>query len=281
MPFGMPRKRTLKKILLSSLVAILLVIALAAAALYLWAGRMFKTAVEAAGQKALGVEVTVADVDLSLLKGRISLQGLVIRNPEGYQHGTFLTLRQGDIEVETGSLLSDTVRIKQITLDGIQVVMEQKGLTSNVQEIVDAIKGQSDGQSSGKGLLIDQLEMAHIDVKVKLLPVPGKVDTLTFPLNRIKMADLGRDKAINAPELTARIVLALVAGILEKGLGILPTDLVNTVGKTLGTAGHLGRQLFNAGTGTGGQVLKGVGRLGQGLVNLMQSDGNDPNARDE
>ena len=71
-----------------------------------------------------------------MLAGKLNIDRLAIENPEGYQHPVFLEAGRTFMALKTSSLLSDTVEFQQITLDGITVVLEQKGLTNNIQQIL-------------------------------------------------------------------------------------------------------------------------------------------------
>ena len=281
------KKKQALRILYVALGTVVLVLILALLGVTVFANQTVGKAISAGASKALGVDVTVGDVSLSLLKGEIELNDLIIDNPKGYNHKTFLTLGQAHIAVNTKSLLSDTVEITAITLDGVDVVMEQKGLTNNVQDLVETINNNSQPgkEPSGKKLVINTLDITSTSVKVKLLPVPGKADTLTFKLAPIRLKNLGENKVMDTSAVTSRIILALAGGIVEQGLDILPKDLLETTGKALGATAQLGVQLINTGGKAGGEVVKGVGRLGGGLIKGLLSkktnDTNEPNDPNE
>jgi hypothetical protein len=248
-------KKTLKVlyIIIAVLVGLLLLIVVAVG---LFANSAVKKAVEVGGTKALKVDVTLGKADLSILGGELGLKELTIKNPAGYQHDTLLKLNSGIIKVVVGSLLSNQVRIKEIKLDGMNLVLEQKGLGSNLQDI---IKGMPSGDSakaepSGKKLVIDTLEISNVSVQVKLLPLPGKTDTLTLKLSPIKMKNLGSDSKLDVSTLSSKILLAIAGGIAEQGAGILPKDMLGGLGSALGKTLDAGKE-----------VIKGTEDLGKGL----------------
>ena len=125
---------TMLSIILSAIVILIVVAALAVG---LFADNALGVAIESAGTKALNVGVSVSKVDLSILRGKLGIRDLVINNPPGYQHDTLLELREGRVTVDARSLLSDVVNIKDITLDGVNVVLEQRGISgNNLQDII-------------------------------------------------------------------------------------------------------------------------------------------------
>ena len=113
------RRKSLKLI-----VGTVLILALVAiVGVNLLADSAVRVAVETAGTKALSVGVDLDAAKLSITGGALTLHDLTVANPPGYQHDTLLKLRQGDVQVQTKTLLSDEVQIKDIQLDGMDLVI--------------------------------------------------------------------------------------------------------------------------------------------------------------
>jgi hypothetical protein len=271
-------KKSLKIIYaIVAVIAILLIVAVIA--INLFADSAVKMAIESAGSKALQVGVAVDSVNLSILGGKIGFQNLVIDNPPGYKYERLLELGQAKIAVETGSLLTDIVNIKDIQLDGVNVVLEQKGITSNnLQDILKSLPAKDKepaepAEPGGKKLHIDNLEITNAQVKVKLLPIPGKADTLTLKLDPIKMTDLGGENDIDTVALARKVLLALAGGIAKQGAGILPDDMLGSLTSQLGKLDALpaafldkGGKLLDAGKDVGGDTIKGAGGATKGIT---------------
>jgi uncharacterized protein involved in outer membrane biogenesis len=260
---GSKMKKSLKvlRIVLAVFVILIVIVALA---VRLFADRAVKMGIEVAGSKALNVPVQVQDVDLSILGGSIGFQNLVIDNPPGYKHRKLLELKDAHISVDVRSLLSDQVNIKDIKLVGANVVLEQKGIsTNNLKEIMKSIPaGQEEqGEPSGKKLHIANLELSDVTVRVKLLPVPGKADTVTLKLKPIKMTDLGGDNKLDTAALSGKIMAAIAGGVAEQGAGLLPDEIIDPLAGELKRIGQLSGALL----GEAGKILEGGGDLGKGL----------------
>ncbi len=219
-------------------------------------------------------------MDFSILGAKVGFQGLVIDNPPGYKHDKLLEVGDARIAVSTGSLLKDTVNIKEIMLDNVNVVLEQKGVTSNnLQDIIKAIPKSDEPEDKtkkgGKKLHIDKLELTNITVKAKLLPVPGKIDTVTLKLDPIVMNNLGSDNKLDVAELTGKILLAIATGVAKQGAGLLPKSVTDTIGTTLGITAELGKaaaeggvKLLEEGADAGKGLIEGV----QGLLKSKKKD---------
>jgi uncharacterized protein involved in outer membrane biogenesis len=257
--------RKLLKSLKLLLIVVVVLIVIAAIAASLFANSAVRVAVETAGTKALSVGVELDAAKLSILTSSLSLRDLTVANPPGYQHETLLQLQDGDIEVRTKSLLTDEVLIKDIQLDGMDLVLEQRGLGNNLQDIIKAAK-RGAGEPSGKKLYVDNLELKNVTVNVKLLPVPGKIDTVTLKLAPIKMTDLGRNETLDIATLTSKIILAVAAGIAEQGTGVLPKEMISGLTTVLDTALGLGKVILDTGVGATEGLQKGVEDIGKGVT---------------
>jgi hypothetical protein len=268
------------KFIYTTLVVIAILLIVAVIAINFFADGAVKVAIETAGTKALNVGVTVAEVDLSILGGRLGFQNLVINNPPGYKHERLLELGQAKIAVETGSLLTDIVNIKDIRLDGVSVVLEQRGISgNNLQDVMKSLPAKEDKPSEpgGKKLHIDNLEITNTQVKVKLLPIPGKVDTLTLKLAPIKMTDLGGENDIDTIALTRKVLLAIAGGIAEQGAGVLPEDMLGSLASQLDKLGALpaaflekGGKLLEVGKDVGGDIIKGAEDTGKSITDGLK-----------
>ena len=241
----------------SVFVAGLILLLIAVVAVNLFADYAVRVGIETAATKTLNVGVSVSNVDLSIMDGTLTLQNLLINNPPGYQHDKLLELKNAEIEVDVKSLLSDVVNIKEIKLDGVDVVLEQRGISSNnLQDVITAIRrGSKDDETSGKKLRIDNLEMSNVTVQMKLLPIPGQADTITLNLSPIRMTNLGSDNKLDTAALSGEIVLAIANRVVEQGVGVLPKDIVNTMTLSLDKTIDLSTR-----------IIKGTEDIGKGIT---------------
>jgi uncharacterized protein involved in outer membrane biogenesis len=261
--------KTSRKVLLIILGVVIALVVCITLFIQIFGNSLLKTGIESAASKTLNVGVNIDNMDFSIFGGSVGFQNLVIDNPPGYKYEKLLEVGDARIAVNLGSLLEDTVNIKEIKLDGVNVVLEQKGVTSNnLQDVIKSIpegEPQDEKEKAGKKLHIDDLEITNIVVKAKLLPVPGKVDSITLKLNPIKMTDLGSDNKLDTAKLSGKILLAIATGVAEQGAGILPDDLTNAMKTALGKTAKLGKaateqgqKLLKEGTDTGKNIVEGV-----------------------
>ncbi len=256
---------------------VLIAIAVVLLMVQLFADRALKAGIEMGASRALKVAVEVSDVDLSVLGGSLGIKGLVINNPQGYQHKKLLELNRAKVKVDVASLMSDEIHIKQIKLDGMTLVIEQKGLTNNLKEIIDGLGRQDkpkteepEKQGKARQLIVDDLKITNVTVKVKMLPVPGRQDTFEMKLNPIEMKALGSDSKLDVAMLSSKILQAIAGGVAEQGVGILPDEVISPIKSGLKEVTQLGGVVIDEGK----KVLeegKDIGEtLTEGIKNIFK-----------
>jgi hypothetical protein len=168
-------------------------------------------------------------------------------------------------------------------LKDMSVTVEQKGMTSNLNEILknlpkpDKPDEPAEPKPEGKKLIIDDLELTNIKVRVKLLPIPGKADTVELTLAPIQMKDVGKNTPVDAAILTGKIMLALAQGIASQAAGQLPTDMVSGLSSSLTSHGmsavKMGadalKQGTDVGSGVGKSILEGAEGVTDGIKGLL------------
>lgn len=265
------KKKVLKSIIIVVLVLVILVVML----IHLFGDRALKAGIETAATKTLGVDVTVGDLSLSLLRGKLELRDLVINNPPGYQHPELLKFGKAHINVSVTSLLSNTVEIEQMTFEDITMVIEQKGLTNNLKEVLGALPSEKapsketseEPKTEAKNLHIDNLEISNVAVKAKLLPIHGKADTVTVKVAPIKMTDLGSDDKLSTAKLAGKVLSAIAAGVAKQGGGLLPKDMVSSIDSTLKEKGDL---FIDSGKDIGKDIIEGGKDIGEGVGEALK-----------
>jgi len=139
----------------------------------LFGDKLIRKAVETGAGKALQVDVRLEDISTSLLRGKVDLVNFEIDNPEGYQHESFMKVGHVFMNLNTPSLLSDTIEMDMIQLDNINLVIEQKGTINNLKEILNNLpkSGSTEPQpepepakeEAGKNFRIKVLEINNIE----------------------------------------------------------------------------------------------------------------------
>jgi len=268
--------KNLSKTIRTVVIAVIVLIVVVGVLFSMFGNAAIKGAVEKVATSTLGVEVTIDDLDLSILGGSVSFDDLIIDNPEGYEHDSFLELGKAHIDVAIGSLLSDKVSINTLQLDGITLVLEQKGLSSNLQTIMKNLpksEEEAAAKEGGKDLEIKTLEITNLTVKTNL-PIPGKSDTIVLKLSDIKMQDLGTDSKMDVAVLTSKILGAIATGIAQEGTGLLPKSITGPIGDELeklknidfGGTVEKSKELLQGGTEAGKEAIESTKEAGKEIT---------------
>jgi len=287
------------KVILWILGILLLVVIGVFIGVIVYADHLVILAVETAGTQALDTETTLDDADLSLLSGSLSLEGLTVANPEGYQTDSLIKMGKCSTAVQLSTLTSDTIVVRHIQLKEFTLTIEQKGLTSNLQDVLNRIKAkQGSGPTApppeekpseglpGKKLLVEKIEIVDARARVKLLPLPGQKDALDVKLGPIVLENVSNDR--NKAELSLtifrKILLAVAQATIQSGID-LPGELLKGLEGSIGTLNEaLGTVTLGITKGAeeiikgGAKVLEETGKkiiegAGQGIEPLTEGAG--------
>jgi hypothetical protein len=218
-------------------VVILLVVLVVAAGLMI--NGIAKAGIEKGGTYALGVDTRVQSVNLGLLRGRLVLDGLNVANPEGFDTKHLMHTGRFDVELKPASLFGKTVELNHFVLDGLDVNVEQKLGGSNVSKLLDNLKRfespqdqAKQKQPSGKKVAINRILVK--DVKAHFTLISGAPVTVVIP--EMELTDVTSDQpgGVMVSRLVARLVPAILAGVVQQAQGLVPADLLNGLNGQLG-----------------------------------------------
>ena len=124
------------------IVGVLLVIGIVGLILFIstMLGTVIKYGVEGFAPSFVGAPVTIDSVDISIFSGKGSIKGFTIHNPEGFKTKFAIKLDEAAISIDVGSLLSNTIVINEILIDGPQVTYEGTMDSSNMKTIMGNVE---------------------------------------------------------------------------------------------------------------------------------------------
>ena len=120
--------------------AVLVVVGLlviAAVAVVLNVGRLVKRTVEREGSSSLSLATMLDRATVSLLGGKLSLNGLAIASPRGFSAPHMLEVGHVGIAVSYGELKQQPIHVGSITIDKPTLVIEQSGGALNVRKAME------------------------------------------------------------------------------------------------------------------------------------------------
>jgi uncharacterized protein involved in outer membrane biogenesis len=228
------------------ILVVLIVVVVVVATLSL--NTIVKTAVVKGGPAVLGVPVTLGDVDIALLSGRISLKGLVIGNPPGFKSDHAFKMDRLLVRIQPRSLLSDRITIPEIRIEGPDVIYEISGSGSNLGKISEKAGGAEPAsekespaakpEKPAKKVVINDLIVQDGKISVSMTGLGG--EGLVVPLPTIHLKDIGKESGGASPkEVVARVVkgIADAAGQAVTGSGQLLGKGIKVTGESAGKVG--------------------------------------------
>ena len=190
------------------LILILLVLLLIAVGVaYYYAGHIVKTAVEEFVPEITKTSVKLNDVDISLLKGRVALNGLSIGNPDGYGAKEAFGLKNIVVTFDPKTITENKIVINQILIEGTHVSAEatyQNGkISSNLTDLQNNVnaylakssspaetkKETTPSSTSSKQVVIRDLQINDSSLTVGIMK-----QTIDIPLPNIQQKNIGEQK---------------------------------------------------------------------------------------
>ncbi|MCP4574021.1 MAG: hypothetical protein GY838_16805 [bacterium] len=142
----------MKKVLLIALVLLVVIAGFGVCYLASNLNSIVAGLIEKHGSEAVGTEVAVSGVDLSLREGRATLAGLSIASPDGYDAGEAFTLGEITVDMDLESLRDEPLVIDEIVVQAPVVSAEflENG-TLNIQQLQQNVQRFADSAGAGDG----------------------------------------------------------------------------------------------------------------------------------
>lgn len=249
------RRRTL--LVFGVVLAILLV---AGVAVVLSIDSFATAAVRRGATRALGVETHLRELDVGLLGGALDLQELRVENPAAFDGDTFLRLGRGRASIDVGSLFTDVVELRDLTLDDLELWLEQDGARSNWGTILAHVREMEEGEDAQAGetrVRVGRLVLTGVRATIRArLPGTAPVQ-LAVPIDEIELEGLGAGESLPIARITAIVVKAVIAAVLENAGGQLPAEVAAALRLAMDPLESL-EQLGVRAVVQGADVLRGV-----------------------
>lgn len=160
----------------------------------MYGGQIAKDGINTYGSEFLGVDVVVDDVDFSILAGNLSMSGLVIGNPEGFESEYAFRLGSVKVELDRNSLFSDHIIIDQVRITAPEVIMELgKGGNnlSKLQETIEAQMGLTEEEEAEPAPNVTIRNFYLTDASFKLVGLPAGLKSPEVELPDIHLENIG------------------------------------------------------------------------------------------
>jgi uncharacterized protein involved in outer membrane biogenesis len=150
--------------------------------------------VETEGTAALGTDVGLEGVEITLTEASGALSGMTVGNPSGFEARNAFELNRIELSIDPSSIGSDEIVLNEVTVDGAHLTYEQQEGGSNLQTILDHLESVTEDSSETDDplLVIESFLLRAAQVTVIH---PELDDPLSLTLPDIALRDVGREGA--------------------------------------------------------------------------------------
>jgi uncharacterized protein involved in outer membrane biogenesis len=143
-------------------------------------------------ESATGTDTRLDAVSVSFGDSRVGVEGLKIMNPPGFATDYALQIDDAAVTVDVTSLRADVLVVRSVAVDGAELNAEQRGDTTNLNEIVEHIRaddGETKPAQQQRRIVIDSflLENARVALTADRLAEPQNI-----VLDPVRVTGIGR-----------------------------------------------------------------------------------------
>lgn len=173
-------------------------------------------AVETKGPEVTLTPVNLGGVNIKLLQGLAELNNFEVANPKGFTSAHAFKADVLRVKLDPSAIKSGIIVLDDITVEGVSLVAEQKGLTTNVQELHNAIKQFTGRKASGAkdeeiaasdNAAEPRFILKHLSFKNNSMSLlTENYGSYTLDIPALERNNLGGDKGLTASELAVAIL---------------------------------------------------------------------------
>ena len=193
---GQPKKKSPARRLLKGLLwfigGLLALVIVALLTLPLWINPVGTSLAGAIVPSFTGMAFNLERLNLNPYTGKLLVSGVRLANPDGYAETNAFTLGSLSVDVEVSSLLSDTIHVRDVTVDApfASYVLDAQG-SNNIERILAAVNEKLGPKKEKK----EKSETKVVIDKVTIKNVKVAVNTGRFELTSLVVTDFGKSTA--------------------------------------------------------------------------------------
>ena len=197
-----------KKIIISLCVIFVL---LAGGVVYLFTNMdsIVKSLIEKVGTETVGTKVSLDSVSISLFKGKATIKGLKVANPDGFSDAPMIQFGKVSAQIDYKTRV-----IRNINIEEPEFLVEQKGLNTNFGVVQEKMRAESCPKEQEKVVNADAGSTGKERVETAEEAKVYQLDSFTIKDAKIRVVSL--DSGHKAVASAANITLENLKGTPEK-----------------------------------------------------------------
>jgi len=207
-----------------------------AVALAVWYGQRqsneaLRVRVEALGPTLAGV--TLALDSVRRRGERVTLHGLTLKNPEGFRSAYALRIETLSLQLDPNVAGAESLRIAEVSAEGVQAIFETRGETSNLEEVLDRLESHPAESPAADAwttaaVTLDELRAGPGRVRVELEDDARPRET-EMPAIRLTLHE---QRPAAAADLVGQALALVVRRAITAGAEVVLRDLVRATRPT-------------------------------------------------
>ncbi len=205
-------------------------------------GGIIKKAVNTYGPDITKTELRLGDVNVSIFSGSVKLKDFFLGNPTGFQSPYAMKVNSVSVDIDLGSLTSDTIVINKIEIISPEISYEKSARSDNFQTIMNNVTSSSKHENkakeepgkkeeAGKKIFIKDFIIKQAKVLVST-PMVKRSFTTTLP--DIHLQNIGGDKGGVPPsEAVQKIVAVLYQKLTSPEINKLVNENLKSLKKNI------------------------------------------------
>ncbi len=187
---------------------------------------IIKKGVETVGPILTKVDVRLGSAKVSPMNGNGVLEKLFVGNPEGYKTPSAIEMGQVKVAIKLGSVMSDTIAIDEVSIQGSEITFEGGLGGNNLSQILKNLEGapndvkptskEKSASEGGKKFFVKDVVIEGGKIHVSVTGMGGKAATV--PLPPIHLTNIGSENnGVTAAQLCKEILKPLIASSVKSG----------------------------------------------------------------
>lgn len=176
---------------------------------------MVKSGIESTGSELTQTGVTVDQVSINPWSGRGTIEGLRVRNPDGFESEYAMVMGSFDIGLDIASIFSDTLVIREIVITEPDLSVIQKIPQNNLRILMrnmEEAASAETAQSASQAMLIERLLVQ--DARITVTPNIGGQPSATVTMDELELQNIGQDGSA----ATRQVIQIAASRLIDKAL---------------------------------------------------------------
>ncbi|MEP1448325.1 MAG: hypothetical protein ABJK37_19640 [Paraglaciecola sp.] len=207
---------------------VLLLLLVAGGAYYMLsgAGDFIRVQIEQQGSQYLDTQVSVANVDLVLTEGRMTISGVQVNNPQGFSDEN--AFKVDAMTLDLGEVLNEPYVVQAINIDAPEILYEvdkngkgnllalKNNLTANLPKATDKPVAK---ETANPLLVVENVNISNVQLKLNFeamstgdLDIKTKAYEVTLPT--FNAGAIGQPNGIPADQVGAAVVNAMLDNVI-------------------------------------------------------------------